>query len=232
MTSYLDLFKEQLRVLPDSIHKKQLSKYGEIILSDIVDKSILGIISEINTTEEVGFSFHKADCTSSVNKTLPVVSKLSYDLGIYEQFVLGKQVNLARLEESISDINMNINNNFVNLVNSEIIKTLSLTRDKILSKKYLKRLLMVGNGVFGKEDILKPEETSGDLKYLGKTKVGDVVFHSSCVPFRTIISIDLCDKKCLEYKMKSPLALVNNNFIHEGQMEIVDSDLITRYTLK
>lgn len=233
MINYTNLFKEQLNELPESNHKKQLEKYGENIIKEIIEKSIVGIIADVDTTDKVEYSFHPTNCNYKINKTLPVVLELSYDLGVFEQFVLGKQINLAKLEDAIGKVNIILNNSFLNLINTETIKSMVMKKEQIFKKRPCKRILIVGNGIFGKADSLKPEESSADLKYLGKTKEGDVVFHSNIISPDVIFTIDLNkNKNCLSYKVKNPLSVVNNKFIHVGQMEILNPDLITLYHLR
>ena len=230
MKNYVDTFKKQLQELPESGYKNQLIKYGEDVAKDLVNKSIIKLIADIKITDkniEYVVDELKENYTEKIR---PVRIELSYDLGIYEELIYkNSEKTRENIEKSTKKACELINNNFMNFICNENVKELSLKKDIILSGTQ-SRIILVGNGVFGKDSHLKYAEDNKDLKFIGNHG-SSLVYHSMFIPPRTLYSIELNKEKLIEYVVKNPLTIFRNKYVHLSGIRMLNPDVITKYRL-
>jgi len=232
MHNYVELFLNQLSELPPSGYKTQLSKYGETIVKNIIGGSIIGLIANIEiTTETPKFKLHESDLNIKTNKIVPVRIKLPSDLEVLNELVYKQLPRLEKIQEATNKVILNINFHLMNCLLSDISVSVPLSKELIFNKKSYSRIIIVGNDVLALDYHIQPITDNTDLKFIGNTKEGDLLYHSCRIPSRSVYTIDLKENKPIRYSIKDSLTVYNNEYIHVAGVEIVNPDLIRRYTI-
>lgn len=231
MQKYLELYNNQLSELKDSGYKKQLLIYGEEVAKNIFKKSIFNLISDISITEEeVRYKLHEADVNLRTSRTVPVVVQLPYDLGVFEEIIYKQPPNIEKVKEAINKATLKLNYHFMNLILSETIPCVStLTKEQVMSKMNVQRVLIIGNNILPLATELTHQQDANDLTLLGQNTHGDFIYHSRRVPEKTVISIDLNKEKLIDYKVKNPLTIISNQYVHKASISIKNPDVVKRY---
>lgn len=226
--NYLNIFRKQLELLQESNLKTQLSKYGEQVLSSLINNSILKDICIFKETEdEIAQKHHEGDVNLIFNKNIPITLNLFNDLGIQDEIKNNGTLNVTKLNQDISRLVKNINNSFMNFLVREHFNTVQILKDKVLSKRGYKRILIVGNGIFDISSKIQVQEDSDDLKYIGENN-GASIYHSRFIPSKIIFEIKT-EPKPFKYTIKHALNIVRNALTHQSEIEINHSNSIIKY---
>ena len=233
MQNYIDLFFSQLSELPTSGYKTQLEKYGETVLTGIIDKSIISLIAEIRITKKTpAFKLHEADINIRTDKFLPLEIKLASDLEVLNELVYKQSPNMNKISDAVEKAALIINDNFMNYILSDTGINVELSKKAIFEKRANRRVIIIGNGVLELSNTIQPTIDSTSLKFIGDTVEGDLLFHSSRIPSRSIYTVDLSESKPVVYHVKDALTIINNKFIHTAGMELVNPEMLRRFTIK
>ena len=233
MKNYIELFFNQLSELPASGYKTQLEKYGESVLRNIISNSIINYIADIKITKNIpSFKLHEADLNIKTDKYIPVRIKLSSDLEVLNELVYKQAPRMDKINEASLKASSIINNHFLNYILSDINITVNLTKEAVFEKRENARLIIIGNDVLDLNYTIQPTIDNDSLRFIGNTLEGDILFHSRRIPSRSIYTIDLVDEKPLIYHVKDSLTIFNNEFIHLGGMELVNPELLRKFTIK
>jgi len=233
MQNHIELFLKQLSELPPSGYKTQLEKYGEAVLRNIINNSIISLIAEIRITENTpAFKLHEADINIKTTKFIPIKIKLPCDLEVLNELIYKQAPRMEKINEASSKVSAIINNHFMNYILSDINITVNLTKEAIFEKRENKRVIIIGNDVLDLNYPIQPTIDNSSLRFIGDTLEGDLLFHSSRIPSRDIYTIDLTKDKPLVYHIKDSLTIFNNEFIHIAGLELVNPELLRKYTIK
>jgi len=233
MQNHIELFLKQLSELPPSGYKTQLEKYGEAVLRNIISNSIISLIAEIRITENTpAFKLHEADINIKTNKYIPIKIKLPCDLEVLNELVYKQVPRMDKINEASNKVSAIINNNFMNYILSDINITVNLSKKAVFEKRENTRVIIIGNDVLDLNYPIQPTIDNTSLRFIGDTLEGDLLFHSSRIPSRDIYTVDLVEEKPLIYHIKDSLTIFNNEFIHVAGLELINPELLRKYTIK
>lgn len=231
MDNYIKIFKKQLNELPEDDYKLQLIKYGEEISKDLIDKSIVGLISNIKMTND-NIEYLVDEIKPNYTKKIKSVNaEVPYDLGVYGKLL---RENTKDTKKNIEDATIKacefINNSFMNFICSENIKELHLTKDTLLNNQD-SRIFIIGNEIFGLESPLKFSLDNKNLKFIGNYG-NNLVYHSKFISPKILYSIEFNkDEKLINYVVKNPLTVINNKYTHIAGIKMNNPDLITKFKI-
>ena len=236
MEKYIQSFKDQLKILPESGYKKQLAKYGERVARNIYNSSIVSLVSQISLTDkDIEFSVDELSGNIPVEKIKPVYIQYGHDLGVVRELIYDEPSDMNTIDKAVMKSSSDINNHFMNYVLTDSLKSVHIELGSLkylLEKQVDKRILIVGNGTLDNLLKLKYAIDSTDLKYAGNTPAGDLVYHSKHIPTQTIFIIELKNGvKLLEYVVKNPLTIVGSNYMHKAGIILKNHNIITKYSL-
>lgn len=233
MQNYIELFFNQLSELPPSGYKTQLEKYGEAILRNIISNSVINHIATIKITKDTpAFKLHESDINIKTDKFIPIRIKLSSDLEVLNELVYKQAPRMDKINEASAQASSIINNHFLNYILSDVGITVNLNKKAVFEKRENMRLIIIGNDVLDLNYPIQPTVDNTSLRFVGNTLEGDILFHSSRIPARDIYTIDLVDDKPLVYYIKDSLTIFKNEFIHTAGMELINPELLRKYTIK
>lgn len=230
MKEYIDLYNEQLEKLPDSGYKTQLVKHGEVVASEILKKSIMNIIANIEITDkDIKYTLPESDLMFKKVMIKPSTVKLSYDLGVCEELIYRLPPDASKVKKAIKKASSDINNHLLQYILVHDFNTIRLPLESILEKRNNLRVLLVGNVTIPNLGI-KPDSTS--LEYARSLENGDLIFHSYYIPVNTVYAIEVASNdKAIDYLVKHPLSVINNEFVHVSGIRLAKPELITRYLI-
>ena len=219
MKEFLNLYNEQLSNARESLYKQQLEKYGESVARKLVEDSIVGLVCRV-----------RAGANNSKASKFEI--KLASDLESYRELIQKKEARLNKIEEATSLAIRDINNIIMNtLLNNNSIEV-EFDKKHVLAKKDFKRLLIVGNEMLPKNYHIQPTVDNTDLKFIGHTGGGDILYHSCRIPSREIYAIRLDENRLFNYFVECPLALINSKFVHSAKIELVTPELLQKIIIK
>lgn len=217
MTSYLELYQQQLNNLPPSGYKIQLLKYGHSVLDSVIRKNILYLISDMSSSLCSNISESYSDIKSEY-----VNVSLNTDLGVTDELVYKTKLNTAKINSDIELAVSNINGIFLSYISIYDFKTYSMDILDVL--KLPNKVILVGNTTIPNLPI---SNTNVNPKFIKSTCNGSLIFHSGLINHNEIYLIDLIDKP-LSWNISKPLTVENNKFVHESYMRIKNKNSISK----